>query len=328
MVQAVQKAPRARQERASTVAAAIAIALCLPRVGAAAGQEPSPGEGPPTTAAIIAGGSVCPTPAAVWSELEPLVPPQRLAEGARELGGDGGLPTILDQGAVYRVTTGGRAREYRDDARACAQRARVAAIFLALSLEPAAAADEMPTPPTSPVATAPARDETRARLELGARFDAGLGPSPADLTGGISFRASVGRGPLVVSGGAGILFPRDVAIGDVPLRQWRAPFDLGLRARRNGRVLAPFVEGGVVIALISEGGKGLATVSTTHAFELGARAAIGFHGTWSSRFAPFATLHAEWIPSPSSVVALPRGVVGHTPRVWLGATAGLFWGQL
>jgi hypothetical protein len=223
--------------------------------------------------------------------------------------------------------TGGRAREYRDDARDCGQRARVAAIFLALSLEPAAAADDAATPPTFPVATAPARDETRARLELGARLDAGLGPSPVDLTGGISFRASVGRGPLVMSGGAGMLFPRDVAIGGVPLRQWRAPFDLGLRARRNGRVLAPFVEGGVVVALISEGGKDLRAVSTARAVEVGARAAVGLHGTWSSRFAPFATLHAEWIPRPSSVVALPRGVVGHTPWIWLGATAGLFWEQ-
>ena len=196
-------------------------------------------------------------------------------------------------------------------------------------MEPDAAPDEPPTPPapTASVATPPARDETRARLELGGRFDAGLGPSPADLTGGLSFRASVGRGPLVVAGGVAISFPRDVTIGDVRLRQWRLPFDLGLRARRNGRLLAPFVEGGMVVALISEQGKELASVSTARAFELGLRAAVGLHGNWSPSFAPFASLHAEWIPSPASIVALPRGVVGHTPRAWLGATAGLFLGQ-
>ena len=41
-----------------------------------------------------------------------------------------------------------------------------------------------------------------------------------------------------------------------------------------------------------------------------------------SRFAPFAALHAELIPSPAEIFALPRGVAGHTPYVWIGASAG------
>jgi hypothetical protein len=102
--------------------------------------------------------------------------------------------------------------------------------------------------------------------------------------------------------------------------------DVALRARRSGSTFAPYGEVGVVVALISERALELATPQAAKAIELGLRAALGVHGTWSSRINPFAALHVELIPGPPSIVALPRGTVGHTPTVWLGATAGLSWG--
>lgn len=315
------------------VAAALAVGLWLsPSAHAAGGHERAAPDGDgPVTAPIIGGGSTCPAPAAVWTELETLVPPQRLADDIRALSAEAGPPTILDQGAAYRVVVAGRAREYRDEPRDCAHRARVAAIFMALSLEPAEptgdeAAPVVPTPPPvpAPVVTQPPPD-VRARLDVGARFDAGLGPSPPDLTGGLAVRLGLGRGPLLLAAGAAFLLPRDVTIGDLRLRQWRIPVDVALRARRSGGTFPPYGEVGVVVALISERARELATSNAAHAFELGLRAAVGVHGT-SPRLTPFAALHAELIPIPPSIVALPRGAVGHTPYLWLGATAGLSWG--
>jgi hypothetical protein len=161
---------------------------------------------------------------------------------------------------------------------------------------------------------------------VGARFDAGLGPSPPDLAGGLALRLGLGGGAVLVAAGAAFLLPRELTIGGVRLRQWRVPIDLALRARRSGTRFSPFGELGVVVALLSERAVELATPYTARAVELGLRAAVGVRGPWSARLAPFAALHAELIPMPPTIVALPRGSVGHTPYVWLGATAGLSWG--
>ena len=80
------------------------------------------------------GDSSCPLPEAVAAELATLIPSDRLAETARAPG----AIQLADLGPLFRVIAAGRTREYRDEGRDCAHRARVAAVFVALALAPAA----------------------------------------------------------------------------------------------------------------------------------------------------------------------------------------------
>jgi hypothetical protein len=133
-------------------------------------------------------------------------------------------------------------------------------------------------------------------------------------------RLVAGRGRLAVSAGLAGLWPVDTDVGGLRLHQWRLPADLGVRGELGSRGL--YGEVGVGAALLSERSLELASNQSQTAFELGVRAALGLRLAPRSRLAPFATLQAELVPDPPAVFALPRGVVGHTPLVWFGATAG------
>ncbi len=111
------------------------------------------------------------------------------------------------------------------------------------------------------------------------------------------------------------------------LHQWRLPVDAGVRANLTGRGFAPYAELGLCAAVVSETAQDLVAGNSRTAVELGARAAFGVR-VGASRFAPFAALHAELIPSPAEIYALPRGVAGHTPYLWIGASAGASIGLL
>ncbi len=114
------------------------------------------------------------------------------------------------------------------------------------------------------------------------------------------------------------------------MRQWRVPADVSVRAQgafrlSERRALEPYGELGVAVALLRESALDLASNDTRTSLELGVRAGAGVQLVGVSRIAPFLALHAELVPSPPAISALPRGVVGHTPLVWVGVTAGASW---
>jgi len=297
---------------------------------------------------LIGGSSSCPAPAAVRTEVELLIPRERLNARLRAVAGAGPPVEIVDLGAPFQVTAAGNVREYRDEARDCPYRARVAALFVALVLDPGAIQPASTPPPEAPVApapapplpavvsTAPAAPETttperaRLRLALGAAAEGGIGADARVGQAGLGLRIVSGAGRWALALGATALAPVDTTIGGIALHQWRIPADVSLRAQgatRLGehRALEPYAELGVAVALLRESALDLATRDTRTSAELGVRAAAGLHLTGGSRIAPFLELHGELVPSPPAISALPRGVVGHTPLVWVGATAGAAW---
>jgi len=302
---------------------------------------------------LIAGASTCPAPAAVRTEVELLVPRERLNARVRALGGNGPLVEIVDLGVSFQVTAAGSTREYRDETRDCAYRARVAAVFVALVIEPGAipparvsaptreppAAAPPPPPPApadaviiaAPADAAPARPQrARLRLALGAGVEGGVGSGARIGQAGLGLRVAAGGGRWALAVGATALAPVDTSIGGIALRQWRVPADVSLRAQgaiplSEHRVLEPYAELGAAVALLRESGRDLASSDTRTSAELGVRVAAGLHLAGDSRIAPFLALHGELVPSPPAISALPRGVVGHTPLVWVGATAGAAW---
>lgn len=76
---------------------------------------------------------------AVWGELSKLVTKRALA--ARHPPLDPAGLAIDDLGATFRISALDKVREYRDEARDCARRARLAALFVALMVDPGRAGD-------------------------------------------------------------------------------------------------------------------------------------------------------------------------------------------
>ena len=175
----------------------------------------------------------------------------------------------------------------------------------------------MPAPVTPP----------RARIDVAAALDAGVGSADRVAQAGAALRLTIGRGRLAFVAGAIALWPVDTSVGGVRLHQWRLPFDAGVRVNLAGRNLAPYAEVGLCAAVLSETALDLATANSRTTVEIGARAAFGVR-VGASRFAPFAALHAELIPSPPEIYAMPRGVAGHAPYLWIGASAGASMGLL
>jgi hypothetical protein len=123
------------------------------------------------------------------------------------------------------------------------------------------------------------------------------------------------------------LLPVDNTVGGVRLRQWRLPVDAGVRAPIVGPRLERYGELGVSLALLSERALDLASPKSQTALEVGLRVAVGLHAA-HARLGPFAALGAVLVPVPPALFALPAGTVGHTPLLWVGATAGVSLGAL
>lgn len=278
--------------------------------------------GGPEPSTIIRGDSACPKPDAVWAEVTTLVPHEHLDERIRDLLASAPPIEIMDLGPRYRLIAAGRVREYRDDVRDCAHRAHVAAVFVALVLDPAAF---LPPPPVvaampAAVASPPARTYT-VHVELGAAIGTGASADRPALLGA-ALHLAFGRGSLALVVGATAAPPVETTVNGLRVRALRAPADVGLRARLAAGWVDVSGDVGVTLALVSERALDLATSTSRATTEIGARAAVGLRFSGTARVAPFVAAYAEVIPRPTDLFALPRGVVGHTPSVWIGALAG------
>jgi hypothetical protein len=127
-----------------------------------------------------------------------------------------------------------------------------------------------------------------------------------------------------VAAGARGSAPAQATIGGVRARQWRVAAQLAARvALLHDRPVLPFLEIGAVAALLAERGSDLAMVRTGMAGELGIVGGAGVSFLRRSWGSTFVLVEAELDPAPPHISALPAGDVGRTPRVWVGAAAGL-----
>ncbi len=302
----------------------------------------SNGSGLPGLAEPVVGASLCPLPEAIWQELVTLVPREHLISRLRGPGKAEASIHIEDLGAMFRISVLDKIREYREEARECAYRAKVAALFAALIIDPAAllnsALCDQPPCLTAPalVPAPPARVETKAipalssrplaRLELAPTLISGLGAEDRAVHWGGVLRLALGRGRIVPILGAAALWPADTSIGGVRLRQWRLPVDLGLRATLSGSWIDFYGELGLAFALLSERALDLAVAGSQTGMELGGRVGLGARLARRAGLTPFVSLQADFLPDPPRVFALPEGVAGRTPYVWVGACVGASWG--
>lgn len=316
--------------RAITTGRVVAMAVLMLGIGQqVAGAVP---DQPPDA---VEGISVCPDPRTVWLALSALIGPEKLEDRLRTLPDTGGpRVTVADLGTAFRVHAGGQSREYRDESRDCANRARLAALFVALtidSVEQTAVAKVGPSLPVPPIVRAPVNGpvdspprQRSVHLEMGVDGQVGV-PSTA-APGGL-LRVTWGTGRLVMLGGLRATLPMDATMAGVRVRQWRAAVDVAARVRwSEDRPVSPFAELGLVTARLFARAPDLATSDERTGTELGILAGAGMsfrRRTWG---APFLLLEAEIDPDPPTFSALPIGSLGRTPYVWLSATAGLSLG--
>ena len=268
---------------------------------------------------VIGGTSRCPRPDAVWNELLTLVPPERLETRLRAATrGKTPLVELIDLGVPYRILAAGQVREYRDESRDCAYRARIAAVFVALAIDPAQlpAQSAMPTPapqaapPPVPQAALEELPTPRARLDLGAAIVGGLGPEDHVGQVGAELRSSAGRHRLGPEAGVTALLPVDNSVGGVRLRQWRLPVDAGVRARSVGPRFERYGELGISAALLSERALDLAS-SRIPDGDRDRPAPRGRRARLTRAPRAVRRLSGELVPAPPAIFALPAGTVGH-----------------
>jgi hypothetical protein len=247
---------------------------------------------------------------------------------------------IEDLGGKFRISVLHRVREYREEARDCTHRARMASIFAALIIDPAALLEagacdhppcsvSVPAPPTpAPAKMPPAPAPPPVfRIDLGPILMMGMGSDDPSRHWGGALRMALGRGSVVPILGAVMVAPGETTLRGVRLRQWRLPVDLGIRVVLPGSWADLYGEIGLSLALLSERALDLVVSKSQNALEVGGRVGLGTRLGRARGVTPFAALQAEFVPDPPSVFALPAGDGGRTPRVWIGASAGASWGM-
>ena len=325
----------------------IAAAMLAMRVSAHAADSvrETPGTLPPSETSVplpdpVVGASLCPLPSAVWQELVTLVPREHLISRLRGPAAANASIQVEDIGTAFRISVLDKVREYREEPRDCAYRAKVAALFAALIIDPAAllntALCERPPCEPAPAPAPPARVETIAaatvpprplvRIEFGPALVTGLGGEARAAHWGGVLRLALGRGSVAAVLGAAGLWPADTRIGGLRLQQWRLPMDLGIRATVPSSWIDFYGELGLAFALLSERALDLATARSPVGMELGGRIGLGARRARRAGLTPFLSLEADLFPESPSVSALPQGRAGQTPRVWIGACVGASWG--
>ena len=334
------------------------------------------------SARLFVGESACPRPQEVLAALRTLIPADRLD---RRLTASGGAPFVvqlIDLGIRYRIVAAGSMREYRDEARDCAYRARVAAVFVALTLDPGAPPPPPPAAPSSsqraeapsPAEASPVRSPpssgfpappipvpaattvpisapsfadpagvavsagaasppesavaarvsggNRVTAQVGASLQLGLATSDHIIVPGLGLGLVAGRGDWSFVAGAVLSPAVDTVVGGLRLSEWRLPADLGVRRRFTGPSWIPYAEAGLGLSLVRARALALAANESETSAELGLHGGLGVYPARPGRVTPYAAVHVEYVPDPSAVSALPRGVIGHTSTMWVGAALG------
>ena len=247
------------------------------------------------------------------------------------------IPRVTDLGDRFSVSAFGQAREYPDPGRDCDERARAAAVFIALALNPPI----VPTPPPPPAAppvrvqeaapppVAPPPSARWQNVGAAARVDGSTQPETGFAIG-FEVRAAAGWHWLGIAATAGVLAPTDSRFSAVTVRQQRFPLSLAFTARHPiGERIAVAGAVGAALVPLTLRADGIDGAPSSTRLDAGVRLALDLAFLATPRLAPFIGIHAEIFPRayeldvgpPGSVGSV--GSVGSTGRFWLGASVGL-----
>lgn len=277
----------------------------------------------------------CPSSELVRAQLEPLMAPPARRRHVR----------VTDLGESYRVETGTTQRDVLDPRRDCLERARVAAVFIALNLNEAEGSADVspsheqqtaPLPKPSeasveapPRPSVPPEPRSPSGVRYGAhafgRFEAAPGPNALTGGAGLGFWASQERWRIAL-GGAG-LAPVDLQAdegrapdGNVELTRLPVSATVARIGQLGSIELSPFA--GAVLDLLLLEGQGYDETRASARANVGM--CLGVSADWllSRRSTWFAELQIAAYPRAYRLVVEPTGIVSYTPRWWLGLSIG------
>lgn len=305
------------------------LALSAVVIVLALASEASAADPPDTRAPPPIGGEArnCPTRDSVAAAVSSAV--AHLRQGLDPLPSDF---RIVDLGDAFEVTAGGQVQRYADAARDCAERARVAAVFVALELNPPSLALP-PAPAPAAVALGPVelepppnRQQKWISVGVAARIDGAVGGGP-DTTGGASaggeIGVALGRGSIDVEATAGVVTSTETTIGSVRVGERRFPCSLSAALRRRATAHLEVRAGlGVSLTPLTLRGQGLDSTLPVTRLDAGARLAIEVRVA-ELALAPFASLHLEYFPRTYEIAVDPLGDIGTTAPVQIGLSLGV-----
>jgi hypothetical protein len=217
----------------------------------------------------------------------------------------------------YRVVAGTAEREFEDPAMRCDERARNAAVFVALVLEP-------PFVEAPAVTPEPAEPHSWSLgLELAGLAE--VAPGGADrltMTGG-QLEVVGGGERLAAIVGAELLPSTAMMLDGVRAELRRVPIYLGARGLVRGGDLGAWGEAAVAATIQVTRGLDTASSVTATRMSVGGRLGVGLQYRGWDHAIPFVSIHAELIPETYNLTWPGAGVVGTTPHVWLGAVVGV-----
>jgi hypothetical protein len=259
---------------------------------------------PPT---IFVESDGCPDAQSVSSELQALLPHWTFADVAGAI-----RVHVSDEGERYRVTTSGTERTLEDPKRRCADRAHAVAVVVDLILAPPRV-EELPRP---------ARRRYFVDLATSGRLELGPGGGGLLITGGAELRLDVGWRFIAASLGVRGLAPVTENFGDASAQLTRIPVDIGARAAwRRGRFELSGTAAFSAAALLVEG-RDLSPARSSARFDPAARLVVGLRWWVSARLGVELAAAVDVALHPLDVLVDPVGVVGQTPRVWIGFGLG------
>lgn len=260
-----------------------------------------------------AGASECPRLGDVVTELGQVLAADAAATAASEI-------ILQDQGASWSIEVRGHQSSYADPSRDCRERARVAAVFAALALEPPDAGEVGAQ--LAPRSAPPPPQAGSYALEIAPLFALATIAGGASAVVGWGGQARVSRAgkPVGLSLGLEAATLSRMDLGSYGASITRAPVDLSVRL---GKAFGPWAlagELGAYVAYLRVRGSGLLEDRVSTHADVGARVAV--LARLRSRLAPFLSVQAEMSARRFDLAVDPSGTLGSAPRLWVSALAG------
>jgi hypothetical protein len=263
--------------------------------------------------------------------------------------------SVTDSGSSFSITVKGRVREYTDSARDCGQRARTAAVFVALTLAPPDIAEssqnsdttkpetssnesspaparsvQVPTEASNqrqvnnPV-SAPAADRSYAQVELGAKVALAPSDDPMRTSWGAQSRFVLSGPRWGVTLGLDVPARSTFDLATLRLQQSRYSADLALRYHFTLAHVRASLELGPLLTLTQLKLVDVPSANRVTRWLPGLR--VGAVVTWPGRFiAPFVGADIHFLPARIPIAVEPEGVIGSSSVMWVGATLGVALG--